>query len=102
MIRGRISSEIIRIQARESESQTESRSYGPKKKKSELQSGRPPQSEPNHPGKGPERVLGASTENPLCLIFRFFVISAYSNGAVHIRVGLELADLAGQLQELKN
>ena len=33
--------------------------------KSELQLGRPPESEPNHPEKGPEWGLGASTENPL-------------------------------------
>ena len=32
--------------------------------KSELQPGRPPESEPNRPEKGPEWRLGASTENP--------------------------------------
>ena len=62
MIRGRIFSEMIRIQARKSELQAKSRSYGPK---SELQPGRPPESEPNRPEKGPEWRSGASTENPL-------------------------------------
>ena len=33
--------------------------------KSELQPGRPPESEPNHPEKGPEWGLGASTETTL-------------------------------------
>ena len=33
-------------------------------KKTELQPGRPPESEPNHPEKGPEWGLGASTANP--------------------------------------
>ena len=63
MIRGRISSEMIRIQAR-----AESQSYRPKvgvtDQKSEIQPGRPPESEPNRPEKGPEWRLGASTENP--------------------------------------
>ena len=45
-----------------------SQSYRPKigvtGQKSELQLGRPPESEPNRPEKGPEWRLGASTENP--------------------------------------
>ena len=48
MIRGRIFSEMIRIQPR----------------KSELQPGRPPEFEPNRREKGPEWGLDASTENP--------------------------------------
>ena len=32
-------------------------------RKSELRMGRPPESEPNRPDKGPEWGLGASTEN---------------------------------------
>ena len=47
----------------------ESQSYGPKvgvtDQKSEIRPGRPPESEPNRPEKGPEWGLGASTENPL-------------------------------------
>ena len=52
---------MIRVSARKSELQAESRSYRPK---SELQPGRPPEPEPNRPGKEPEGRLGASTENP--------------------------------------
>ena len=62
MIRGRIFREMIRVSA-------QSQSYKPKvgvtDQKSELQPGRPPESEPNRPEKGPEWGLGASTENPL-------------------------------------
>ena len=46
----------------------ESQSYRPKvgvtDEKSEIQPGRPPESEPNRPEKGPEWGLCASTENP--------------------------------------
>ena len=45
----------VRVTGRKSELRT---------KKSELQPGRPPESGPNHLEKGPERGLGASTENP--------------------------------------
>ena len=58
---GRILSQMIRIQAQNSELQAESRSYG---QKSEIQPGRPPESEPNRPEMGPEWGLGASAENP--------------------------------------
>ena len=63
---GGIFSEMIRIQARKSELRAESRSYGPKVTDPiwELQPGRPPESEPNHPEKKPEWGLGDSTENP--------------------------------------
>ena len=54
-------SEMIRIRARKS-------TYGPKvgvtDHKSELQPGRPPESEPNRPEKEPESGLDASTETP--------------------------------------
>ena len=47
----------------------ESQSYRPKvgvtDQKSEIQPGRPPESEPNRPKTGPEWGLGASTETPL-------------------------------------
>ena len=45
----------VRVTGQKSELQT---------KKSELQPGRPPESEPNRPEKAPELGLGASTENP--------------------------------------
>ena len=63
MISGRTFSEMIRNFG------PESQSYGPKvgvtDQKSELQPGRPPESELNRPEKGPESGLGASTELPL-------------------------------------
>ena len=53
---------MMRIQARKSELQAESRSYRPKVGDT---AGQPPEeSEPNRPAKGPEWGLGASTENP--------------------------------------
>ena len=55
-IRGLIFSEMIRIQARKSELQAESRSYGPKVGDT---------AEPNHQEKGPEWGSAASTETPL-------------------------------------
>ena len=61
MIRGQIFGEMIRIQARKSELQAKSRSYGPKVRAT---AGQTPESEPNHPEKGPEWGLGASTEKP--------------------------------------
>ena len=48
-------SEMIRASAQQS--------IGVTGQKSELQPGRPPESEPNPPEKGPEWRLGASTEN---------------------------------------
>ena len=58
MIRGRIFSEMI---------WPKSQSYRPKvggtDQKTELQPGRPPESEPNRPKKAPGLGLGASTEN---------------------------------------
>ena len=61
MIRGRIFSEMIRIQDRKSELQAESQSYGPKVGDA---AGQTPKSEPNRPEQGPEWGLGASTETP--------------------------------------
>ena len=54
---------MIRDSAQKSELQAKSRSYSPEK--SELQPGRPPESEPTRPEKEPEWGLGASTEAPL-------------------------------------
>ena len=54
---------MIRVSARESELQAKSRRY--RGSKSELQQGRPPESELNRPEREPELGLGASTENPL-------------------------------------
>ena len=62
MIRGRIFSEIIRIQARKSELQAESRSCGPKVGDTARQT---PKIRTESPRKGPEWSLGASTETPL-------------------------------------
>ena len=59
MIRGRIFSEMIRVSAQNPEPKV-----GVTDQKSELQPGRPPESEPNRPEKGPESGFGASTENP--------------------------------------
>ena len=53
---------MIRIQARKSDLQAK---VGVADQKSELQPGRPPESEPNHREKGPEWGLGAFTENSL-------------------------------------
>ena len=61
MIRERISSEMIRIQARKSELQAKSRSYGPKFR---VTAGQAPESEPNRPEKAPEWGLAASSGNP--------------------------------------
>ena len=61
MIRGRISSEMIRIQARKSELQAKSRSYGPKVR---VTAGQTPESELNRSEKAPKWGLGASTEKP--------------------------------------
>ena len=61
MIRGRIFREMIRVSAQKSQLQAK---VGVTDQKSELQPGRPPESEPNRPEKGPEWRLGASTENP--------------------------------------
>ena len=61
MIRGRILSEMIRIQARKSELQTESRSYGPEVR---VTAGQTPRIRAESPTKGPEWGFGASTENP--------------------------------------
>ena len=62
MIPGRLFSEMIRIWPK-------SQSYRPKvgvtDQISELQLGRPPDSEPNRLEKEPESGFGASTENPL-------------------------------------
>ena len=61
MIRGRLFSEMIRIQPK-------SQSYRPKvgamDQMSELQPGWPPESEPNRPEKGPNGGSGACTETP--------------------------------------
>ena len=62
IIRGRIFSEMIRIQARKSELQAESRSYGPKAR---VTAGPTPRIRTESPkGKGPGWGLGASAENP--------------------------------------
>ena len=62
MIQGRIFSEMIRIPARKSELQAESRSYGRKVGDTAKQT--PRIRTPNRPEKGPEWGLGASTETP--------------------------------------
>ena len=54
---------MIRIQAKKSELQTKRQSYRPKQKQSELQPGRPPESEPNRAEKVPEWDSGVSTES---------------------------------------
>ena len=61
MIRARIFSRMIRIQARKSELQAKSRSYAAKVGDT---AGQTPESEPNHPEKVPEWGLGTSTEPP--------------------------------------
>ena len=61
MIRGRIFRKMIRVLARKSELQAK---VGVTDQKSELQWGRPPESEPNRPEKERESGLGASAENP--------------------------------------
>ena len=47
---GNVQQNVIRIQARKPKLQAKGRTYGPM---SELQKGRPPESEPNRRGKGP-------------------------------------------------
>ena len=59
-IRGRIFSEMIRIQARKSELRAESRSYRP----NPFKLTRADPQNPNRPEKGPEWGLVASTETP--------------------------------------
>ena len=62
MFRGQSFSEMMRIRARKSELQAESRSYGPKSQS--YRRADPQKSELNHPAKVPEWGFGASTENP--------------------------------------
>ena len=57
---------MIGIQAQKSELQAEGRSYGPKVRVTARQT---PRIRPNHPQKGPEWGLGASTEPPLLKAF---------------------------------
>ena len=64
MFRGRIVSEMIRIQARKSELQAKSRSYGPPKSQSYGRADPQEGSELNRPEQRPEWGLGASAENP--------------------------------------
>ena len=61
MIRGQSFSEMIRIQARKSELQADSRSYGPEVGDT---AGQTPRIRATWPRKRPRMGLGASTETP--------------------------------------